>query len=51
MEAGMDKMCVPDVRQTNPKRYEGGCDAITGAPLDPFVAKARNAEMTFLIDQ
>ena len=51
MEAGMDKMCVPDVRQTNPKRYEGGCDAITDAPLDPFVAKARNAEMTFLINQ
>ena len=47
----MDNMCVPDVRLTNPTRYEGGYDAITGAPLDPFVAKARNAEMTLLIDQ
>ena len=36
---------------TNPEYHEEVYDAITGAQLDPpLVAKARNAEMTFLIN-
>ena len=45
-------MDEPDVWLTNPEYYEVVYDAITGARLDPsIVAKARNVEMTFLIDQ
>ena len=42
----------PDVWLTKPDYCEEFYDAITGAQSDPsFVAKARNAEMTFLFDQ
>ena len=42
----------PDVWLTNPEYYEEVYDASTDAQLDPSsVAKAGNAEMTFLIGQ
>ena len=42
----------PDVCLTNPEYHEEIHDAINGAQLDQsLVAKARNAEMTILIDQ
>ena len=45
-------MDEPDVWLTNPECNEEVHDAITGAQLDPsLVAKVRNAELTFLIDQ
>ena len=51
MEAGQH-MDEPDVCSTNPEYYEEVYDAITSAQLDPsLVAKARNAELTFLFDQ
>ena len=41
-----------DVWLTNPEYCEEAFDAITGAQLDPsLVAKAKNAEMTFLFNQ
>ena len=42
----------PDVWLTSPQYYEEIYDAITGVRLDPaLVAKARNTEMRFLLDE
>ena len=51
MEAGQH-VDEPDVWLTNSEYHQEVYDAITGAQLDQsLVAKARNSEMTFLIDQ
>ena len=51
MEAGQH-VEEPDVWLTSVEDYELIYDAITGARLDPSsVAKARNAEMSFWVDQ
>ena len=51
LEAGQH-VDQPDVWLTNPEYYEEIYDALTGVKLDPvLVAKARNTEMRFLVDE
>ena len=51
LEAGQH-VDEPDVWLTSPEYYEEIYDAITGVRLDPaLVAKARNTEMRFLVDE
>ena len=51
LEAGQH-VDEPDVWLTSPEYYEEIYDAMTGARLDPaLVAKARNIEMRFLVDE
>ena len=51
LEAGQH-VDEPDVWLTSPEYYEEIYDAITGVRLDPaLVAKARNTEMSFLVDE
>ena len=51
LEAGQH-VDEPDVWLTNPEYCEEICDRITGVKLETvLVAKARNTEMRFLVDE